>query len=68
MDGLTAMRIIREEEAAGKLHRSWVFALTGNARQAQIDDALAHGLDDVLIKPYNAKSLIEKIHGVCGSA
>lgn len=68
MDGLTAMRIIREEETAGKLKRSWVCALTGNARQAQIDDALAHGLDDVLIKPYNAKSLIEKIHGIVGGA
>jgi CheY-like chemotaxis protein len=65
MDGLTAIRIIRDEEQAGKLRRSWVFALTGNARQAQVDDALAHGMDAVIIKPYTLDSLIERIHGVC---
>lgn len=65
MDGMTAVQLIRQEEAAGKLNRSWVFALTGNARQAQIDDALAHGMDQVIIKPYVLNQVIERIHGVC---
>ena len=46
MDGLTAIKIIRAEEKEGKLSRSYVIALTGNARQQQIDEAIAHGMDD----------------------
>ena len=45
MDGMTAITILRDEERAGKLRRSHVIALTGNARQQQIDDALAAGMD-----------------------
>ena len=36
MDGLTAIKLIRSEEAAGLLRRSFVIALTGNARQQQV--------------------------------
>ncbi|KAJ9099949.1 hypothetical protein QFC21_003957 [Naganishia friedmannii] len=68
MDGLTAIRLIREEESAGKLNRSWVFALTGNARQAQIEEALGEGMDSVIIKPYVLDEVIERIHGVCDLA
>lgn len=68
MDGLTAIRLIREEESAGKLKRSWVFALTGNARQAQIEEALGEGMDSVIIKPYVLSEVIERIHGVCDLA
>jgi CheY-like chemotaxis protein len=46
MDGLTAVRELREAEAAGALSRSMVIALTGNARQGQIDQALSAGMDD----------------------
>lgn len=45
MDGLTAIKLIRSEEEAGILRRSFVIGLTGNARQQQIDEALAHGMD-----------------------
>lgn len=51
MDGLTCIREIRTLEreggalAAGHLP---VFALTGNARQGQIDEALKAGMDDVM--------------------
>ena len=45
MDGLTAIKLIRSEEEAGSLRRSFVIGLTGNARQQQIDEALAHGMD-----------------------
>lgn len=45
MGGLAAIRQIREEELMGRLHRSTVWALTGNARQAQIDEAMNQGMD-----------------------
>ena len=46
MDGLTAVREIRSAEAAGTLSRQMVIALTGNARQGQIDQAMEAGMDD----------------------
>lgn len=46
MDGLAAVREIRASEAAGTLKRNMVIALTGNARQGQIDQAIAAGMDD----------------------
>lgn len=45
MGGLACIRQIREEELTGRLHRSTVWALTGNARQAQIDEAISQGMD-----------------------
>ena len=47
MDGLTAIKQIRKGEVLQPLSkRQYVVALTGNARQAQIDGALAAGMDD----------------------
>jgi CheY-like chemotaxis protein len=46
MDGLTAVREIREAERAGTLSPQMVIALTGNARQGQIDQAMESGMDD----------------------
>lgn len=46
MDGLTAVREIRSAEKNGTLARQMVIALTGNARQAQIDTAMEAGMDD----------------------
>lgn len=46
MDGLTAVRHIREAEASAALHPQLVIALTGNARQGQLEQALAAGMDD----------------------
>ncbi|OCF32741.1 hypothetical protein I316_05662 [Kwoniella heveanensis BCC8398] len=64
MDGLTAVKHIREEEAAGKLSMNLVIALTGNARQGQIDEAKASGMDDVIIKPYRLDNLLQKIEAM----
>ncbi|WVQ79030.1 hypothetical protein IAT38_001122 [Cryptococcus sp. DSM 104549] len=61
MDGLTAIEEIRQSEAAGTLGRNMVIALTGNARQGQIDQAMAAGMDDVVIKPYVLGDLLAKI-------
>lgn len=46
MDGLTAVRHIRAEEAKGVIPPQLVIALTGNARQGQIDQAREAGMDD----------------------
>ena len=64
MDGLTAVKHIREEEAAGRISLNLVIALSGfsavvaipladqdvhpagNARQEQIDEARASGMDE----------------------
>ena len=46
MDGLTALARIREAEADGIFTKQLVIALTGNARQGQIDQALKAGMND----------------------
>lgn len=46
MDGLSAVREIRAAEQKGTLGRQMVVALTGNARQGQIDQAMEAGMDD----------------------
>ncbi|WWC63422.1 uncharacterized protein I303_106024 [Kwoniella dejecticola CBS 10117] len=61
MDGLTALDHIREEEASGKLKKNLVIALTGNARQGQIDEAKARGMDEVIIKPYRLDDMLQKV-------
>ena len=48
MNGPTATTIIREIGYRGK-----IFGVTGNAYQADIDDFIMHGVDEVLIKPIN---------------
>ncbi|EJT48035.1 two-component-like hybrid sensor histidine kinase 2 [Trichosporon asahii var. asahii CBS 8904] len=59
MDGLTAVRRIRQFEAEGKLPgHQLVIALTGNAREGQIEEALKSGMDDVVIKPYKLPQLL----------
>ncbi|KAG8686732.1 Histidine kinase osmosensor [Ceratobasidium sp. 394] len=62
MDGFAATREIRKMEADEKLHtRSFVIALTGNARREQVEAARDAGVDDVMIKPYQIESLISKM-------
>ena len=51
MDGLTSLRHIRAEEAAGQLALNLVIALTGNARQGQIDEAKQAGMDEGALSP-----------------
>jgi CheY-like chemotaxis protein len=67
MDGLTAIRHIRDAERRGILRPQLVIALTGNARQGQIDQARAAGMDDVIIKPYRLPALIATIRAACQS-
>jgi CheY-like chemotaxis protein len=46
MNGPPAVKMIRELGYTGK-----IFGVTGNAFQSDIDDFLAHGVNEVLIKP-----------------
>lgn len=54
MDGLTAVRQIRKMEASGELpgRRNRIFALTGNAREGQVENIRNSGMDDVLVSSY----------------
>lgn len=62
MDGYTATRLIREDEAAGRAPNA-IIALTGNARQAKLDDQMID-FDEVVVKPYRLDNLLLKIEGV----
>ncbi|KAK0204649.1 hypothetical protein DFS33DRAFT_1259677 [Desarmillaria ectypa] len=63
LDGLDATGRIRDWEKAGRLPgpRLCVFAITGNARQGQVDAALGAGMDRVYIKPYKLAEIIGRI-------
>ncbi|CAE6519545.1 unnamed protein product [Rhizoctonia solani] len=51
LDGFEATREIRRRESLGTLKkRNFIIALTGNARQEQIEAARDAGVDDVMIK------------------
>lgn len=54
MNGLVATRIIRErEKQSGSQRPIPIVALSGNARQVLIDEALASGMQYFIVKPYN---------------
>ena len=58
LDGLAATRQIRLDEKEGRRQgHQRIVALTGNARNAQKEAALAAGMDLVLTKPYKCVSL-----------
>lgn len=62
LDGLSAVRQIREMEACGKLtQRNTVYALTANAREGQVHNILEAGMDDIMIKPYRIDELLSKL-------
>ncbi|CAE6499988.1 unnamed protein product [Rhizoctonia solani] len=62
LDGFAATREIRRREATGNLKtRSFIIALTGNARLEQVQSARDAGVDDVMIKPYQIDTLITKM-------
>ncbi|KAF8602883.1 hypothetical protein BDV93DRAFT_523732 [Ceratobasidium sp. AG-I] len=62
MDGFAATREIRAMEMDRTLqNRSFIIALTGNARHEQVQAARDAGVDDVVIKPYQIETLIAKM-------
>lgn len=62
MDGLTAVRRIRELEREGKLRRHIpIIAVTANARAEQREGALEAGMNSVITKPFRIPDVMEKM-------
>ncbi|MBS0410270.1 MAG: response regulator [Proteobacteria bacterium] len=61
MDGVTAVRRIREREAAEGLRRTPVIALTANAMLHQVEELKAAGMDDHVGKPIDIARLFAAI-------
>lgn len=62
MDGLTAVRKIREWQTEGKLVRHVpVIAVTANARSEQIAVAKEAGMDSVVTKPFRIPELLPEM-------
>jgi PAS domain S-box-containing protein len=65
MDGLTATRHLREDEALRHLP---VFALTAGVLPEEREAALAAGVNDFLTKPLNLENLVGVLKSVSGGA
>lgn len=52
MSGLDATRELRRLESQGLIPPQRIIAVTGNAREAQIQNALAAGMDEVVVSRY----------------
>ncbi len=63
MDGLEALRAIRDREAGGERH-AHVVALTAHAMQGDRERCLAAGFDNYLAKPVRQSELQEILDGV----
>ncbi len=61
MDGFEATKQIRLFESDTNINKVIIIALTANAMQGDKESCLAVGMDDYLAKPYNSKSLYEKL-------
>ncbi|KAJ5762470.1 uncharacterized protein N7511_005852 [Penicillium nucicola] len=60
MDGNAATKAIREieEETGGHVP---VLGVTANAREAQQEEMMSAGMDDIIHKPYGTQELVQKI-------
>jgi len=62
MDGLGAVRRIRQAEAKGDINAHIpVIAITANARQEQIAVAMEAGMDEVVTKPFLVRELVPRM-------
>lgn len=62
MDGMTAVRHIREMQQKGELSEHIpVIAVTANARVEQVEASLQGGMDDVMAKPFLMRELLPKM-------
>ena len=67
MDGLTAIRLIRERERATGLRRTPILALTANVMPEHARASAEAGADGHLSKPIAAASLIEAVRNAVES-
>jgi CheY-like chemotaxis protein len=61
MDGLAATRHIRRREAETGRARTPILALTANVMSHQVADYLAAGMDGIIAKPIEVRSLFAAI-------
>jgi signal transduction histidine kinase/CheY-like chemotaxis protein len=61
MDGVTATRMIRDEEAASGRARTPIVGVTANVMTHQVKGYRAAGMDDVVPKPVEFRRLVEAI-------
>ena len=64
MDGLTAARAIRAEEAQSGRPRTPIIALTANAMAHQVAEYRAAGMDGHISKPIVVEELVEALRGL----
>jgi signal transduction histidine kinase/CheY-like chemotaxis protein len=67
MDGLTATRIIREQEHASGNHVA-IVALTAGATVEDRENSLAAGMNDFVTKPFRAEELFRAVEGIAANA
>jgi PAS domain S-box-containing protein len=67
MDGLTAIREIRQREARGGRARTEIYALTANAMPEHAEASKAAGADGHLTKPITADALFRTVETVARS-
>lgn len=68
LDGIEATKRIREVEAAQKLARTPVLALTANALESERKDCRDAGMDGFLTKPLGRDKLVEALNAVMSAA
>ena len=68
MDGLTAIRLLRDYEATNGLGRTPVIALTANAMPDDVDRSLEAGADLHLPKPIRPAELLDAINHVLSAS
>lgn len=61
MDGLEATRCIREAEASRSARRTPIFAVTASAMHYDADEYHAAGMDRVICKPIDARTLLAAV-------
>lgn len=62
MDGNTATRKIRQEEAEGKLRRHIpILGTSGHARHEQVAEMIQAGMDDTITKPFTTADIVIKV-------
>jgi two-component system, sensor histidine kinase len=64
VDGLEATRLIRQEESRRTMEPTPIIALTAHAAESQQQQCLAAGMDGVITKPVNFKTLLRQIGSI----